>query len=111
MKKLLIVLIAAFASITANAQAGTPKKVTGITKDSLSQQPVPQVTITLLEGAKSLMNTQSSETGHFILQNIMLGNYTLAISSVGYQKKTLSLTVKQDSASIDLGVILLMNEG
>jgi ferric enterobactin receptor len=111
MTRLLISLIGFIASVASNAQTATPRNITGMLKDSLTHQPVPQATIALLAGTKSMANTQSSETGSFILSNISPGDYTLAISSVGYEKKGISITVKSDSVSINLETIWLMTEG
>ncbi|ANE50816.1 TonB-dependent receptor domain-containing protein [Flavisolibacter tropicus] len=111
MKKLLMSLVAVVAFATLNAQSVTPKNITGIVKDSLTQQPLPQATVALLEGTRSLANTQSTETGSFTLSTITPGNYTLTISSVGYEKKSMPITVKSDNTTIDLGTIWLITEG
>jgi ferric enterobactin receptor len=111
MKGLLLALVGVVAFMASNAQTTTPKSITGMLKDSLTQQPVPQATIALLEGTKSLMTTRSSETGNFTFPNVKPGSYTLGISSVGYTKKSIAITVKPDSASTNLGIIWLMTEG
>ncbi|HYH15878.1 MAG TPA: outer membrane beta-barrel family protein, partial [Flavisolibacter sp.] len=111
MKRLLILLIVVVTSIYTNAQSSHLKVITGIIKDSLTQQPVSQATIVLLEGGKSLVNTRSLETGGFTLQNVLPGTYTLAISSIGYGKKSVPIVVSTDSSSTDVGVIFLMTEG
>lgn len=62
---------------------------------------VPMATVQLLEIAKG---TQADENGKFLLENITPGNYTLQISSIGYQTINQSIEV-QEHQSLHLGRI------
>ncbi len=104
-------MIVVITSIDVYGQSSNTLTLKGIIKDSLSQQPVSQATIGLLDGERIVQNVRSSESGSFTLQNVLPGKYSMAISSVGYEKKSIPITVSQDSLSTDVGVIYLITEG
>jgi outer membrane receptor for ferrienterochelin and colicin len=88
------------ASLVANAQ-GT---ITGTLLDSATAKPIDKLTVTL-QGASSRQTTTDS-LGRFILGDVPFGQYTLALSAVGYQQKTVPVTLSAANSAITLNTAL-----
>ncbi|MFW6020111.1 MAG: TonB-dependent receptor [Bacteroidales bacterium] len=89
MKRLGLVLSMLLITIIANAQFS----ISGIVKDSRSNESLPGAHI-LLE--KTLKSTVSAPDGKFRFKNIKKGTYELTISYVGYQTWEKEITVDED---------------
>jgi len=92
--------------IAANAQDhGTVK---AIVLDSLTNQPIPLATVSVLQLKDSSLvsYTVTDKNGVFILRNLRQEPSRLLISHVGYQSRHVSLKFEKDGI-IDLGKVLL----
>jgi len=107
MKKILLAIFCCSLSILASAQTSAPTiTIKGSVIDSASKQPIGYVTVAL-EDAKSKTTVRSNLTkddGTFQLKG-PVGNYILALVSVGYKDKVLPLASSGDV--IDMGKIVL----
>jgi outer membrane receptor protein involved in Fe transport len=92
----------------ATAQKGNGR-ITGTVADAASQQAVPYATISLVSPAtnKPVDGTMADEKGQFVLERVANGSYSLVISFIGYETKTMAVEVADRKAVIDLGRIAL----
>jgi len=111
MKHLCTLLLLSVWATSAQAQALHSGKLTGSLTDSTTAKPVPFATAALMDGAKLVTGTTTDGAGAFVLPNIPVGSYTLALSFVGYQTKRIPVTLTADQPVRQLGSILLMTEG
>ncbi|MEO6489076.1 MAG: outer membrane beta-barrel protein [Ferruginibacter sp.] len=104
MKKIFL-LAAIFLTITGLAQKVT---VTGIAIDSLSRQPIPNATITLLLNSDSSLVsfTMGNDNGRFELKDIRFGEYRLLITHINYYNRITTFSIK-DGNIADLGNVLM----
>lgn len=111
MPKLIILLVSALTCLGALAQTGQEGKISGTLVDSLTQKPISNATITLLQDTKKVSTTTSTETGTFSIQHISFGHYVVTLTSVGYGSKTLQVSLSADKPAINLGTITAAPEG
>jgi Fe(3+) dicitrate transport protein len=95
-----VLLLSLFSPIGLMAQKAIVK---GKIEDESSKQSLAYVNISLNEK----LGTYSNPDGTFTLRNIQTGTYELIISSIGYDKHSLSLSVNTEEEIIDLGKINL----
>ncbi len=84
--------------------------LTGILKDSATGKPIEYATLSLLQqdNRQPLKGALSDAQGRFTFSNIATGNYELAISFMGYERKTIqALQVTALAPTLSLGTILL----
>ncbi len=86
-----IILLSLFlvASVALNAQH---QQIRGQIFDCASHEGLHLVSVGLLGTTKG---TVSDESGRFVIDEISAGNYTLAVSSVGYEEKHIPVTIPQ----------------
>lgn len=92
-----------------NAEAGT---ITGKILDP-QKNPVEFATITLLKASDSTLvkGELSDATGIFLIVHVNEGEYSLVISSMGYEKKSFEkITFDVSHTIVDLGTILLSTQ-
>lgn len=119
MKKTLILLLAmvtSFVTVQAQVPAGIgPEqkgngRITGTVVDARDNRTVPSATITLANPAtnKPVKGALTNERGVFIISNIVSGTYTLILSFIGYETKTIAnIKAGGNSADVMLGTIKL----
>jgi outer membrane receptor protein involved in Fe transport len=110
MKKILLVLIATAFSSIVFAQNATPGKgkISGVVKDSTNQsKPVEFANVTLMDATthKPVDGTMCDGDGKFSIPRIAVGRYQLAISFLGYETKTINVTITDKKSDIDLGSV------
>lgn len=83
--------------------------ISGIVRVESNRSPLPYVNVVLFQGTDStfVAGTISNEQGFFTLSGIKPGQYTLRLSSIGYNRVFLPLQVGRLSAFLDLGTIYL----
>ena len=87
-------------------------KISGMLTDSITHMPIPFATVALLnQQTKALIKgTQADTSGHFVLENLPAGAFTLRVSYVGYNN-FLKEDILIDPATGDLNLgTLLMSE-
>ena len=87
-------------------------KISGMLTDSITHMPIPFATVALLnQQTKALIKgTQTDTSGHFVLENLPAGAFTLRVSYVGYNN-FLKEDILIDPATGDLNLgTLLMSE-
>jgi len=87
-------------------------KISGMLTDSITHMPIPFATVALLnQQTKALVKgTQTDTSGHFVLENLPAGAFTLRVSYVGYNN-FLKEDILIDPATGDLNLgTLLMSE-
>ena len=81
-------------------------KIYGTITDSVSSEPLSFTTLHIKTEKDSLIKTIISKTdGKFIIENLKIAKYHLAIISTGYQEKV--ITIEAGVATINLGAISL----
>ena len=68
--------------------------IAGIVKNILNSKPLKRVEV-VLEGTEK--STISNKEGHFIFENLILGDYTLRLRRSGYQSKSYKVFVGEES--------------
>lgn len=89
-------------------------KITGNLIDSVSTQPVEFATVVLVDAKsnKEVNGTITDEKGEFKLQNVKLGEYSLQISFLGYNNKTVTgIKLTPERPDSGLGSVFMLGEG
>ncbi|MGF7217211.1 outer membrane receptor protein involved in Fe transport [Spirosoma lacussanchae] len=110
MKRLCTVAALALWVGNALAQSSPTARVTGSLIDSTTAQPVPFATVAVRDAATLIAGVTTDSAGVFALPNLPLGNYTLTLSSVGYQARSQSLVLRADQPSVRLNGLRLRSE-
>lgn len=106
-------------SIRAVAQQPTPSaasqsagQLNGIVLDSVTRQPVPFATVALLTAAGAVLTGKTtSESGSFAFSGVLPGSYSLRLTFIGYQSRTVdALTLTAQKPVLQLGTLLLRPE-
>jgi outer membrane receptor protein involved in Fe transport len=79
-------------------------KITGTLTDSATAKPIAKLTVTL-QGART-QQTVTDSLGIFTINGLSFGNYTLQLSAVGYQPKTLPVSLSQEKQSVTVNTSL-----
>jgi len=117
MKKLFVLFVLLSSSITSFAQVPAtsqtaPKgsaKISGVLLDSTTNKPVDFASIALINPAtnKPVDGTMADQVGKFSIPKVATGKYKLVISFLGYESKSMMLTIKDKNDDQELGVIKL----
>jgi hypothetical protein len=96
-------------SFCAIASAQKNGMVKGIVFDTLTKQPVPSATITLMQKKDSSLVsfTMTDNTGRFELTGIQNGEYRLLITHVNYHNSVKYFKIDDEHKSADLGNIIV----
>ncbi|MDB5241546.1 MAG: TonB-dependent receptor [Spirosoma sp.] len=92
------------------AQSANPGSITGSLIDSTTRRPVPFATVAVRNASTLVAGTTTDSTGTFLLPSLLLGNYTLTLSSVGYVSQTQPVTLTADRPAAVVGAIQLRSE-
>ncbi|RTQ52501.1 TonB-dependent receptor [Hymenobacter gummosus] len=100
------------AQTTAAPGAATAKaagRITGVVQNAASKQAVEFATVALLAAGseKAVLAGACDEKGEFVLANVPVGEYTLAVSFVGYQPQRVAVTVTAAQPAVQLPPVLL----
>lgn len=87
--KLLQLKIAAISLVMLAAASGYGQnntKISGTVSDSLTHEPIPFATVALLnqQTKAPVKGIQTDTSGHFVLENVPVGTFTLRVTYVGY---------------------------
>ncbi len=92
----------------------TPHKgnghIFGIAKDSITQLPIEFANVALIDlnSNKPVDGTVCDEKGKFSLNKVAMGNYSVVISFIGLQTRTIpNVIISDKKTEIDLGVIII----
>lgn len=87
-------------------------QLSGVVLDSVTRQPVPFATVALLTTAGTVLTGKTtSETGSFAFMDVLPGAYSLRLSFVGYQTRTVNaVTLTAQKPILQLGTLLLRPE-
>ncbi|ADB36885.1 TonB-dependent receptor domain-containing protein [Spirosoma linguale] len=96
-------------SSTASQSIG---QISGTVLDSVTRQPVPFATVALSTSTGNVLAGKiTSETGTFMFSGLLPGSYTLRLTFVGYQTRTLTAFALTDQKpGVQLGTLLLHPE-
>lgn len=99
------------AVIPGTAQA-TPKgsaKIVGYILDSTDTKPVEFASVALINKAtnRPVDGASADQVGKFVLNKVAQGDYKIVISFIGYESKTLFVSINSKNDDHDLGVIKL----
>ncbi len=113
MQKIILTCSIVLSCLFSYSQQKSGAAITGLAVDSLTRAPIEYATITFfLKGSKkALTGTTSDNTGHFVLNNIAEGNYTILVESIGYLPFSMKNVVLNKSDQLDLKEILLIKRG
>ncbi|MGK4568349.1 carboxypeptidase-like regulatory domain-containing protein [Flavobacterium sp. 3HN19-14] len=103
---------------SANAQnypvaAGLKGKITGMVTDSITKAPVDYASVSLYktDSTTPITGALTDETGSFKLNEVPAGTYTLAISFIGYNTRTITpITTTDAKLDASVGKIILSSE-
>jgi len=110
MRKLNLIFILLFIAVTLWGQNKGAGKITGIVLESSNGNPVEYASIQLLKISDlSIVNvTISDNKGNFSLDNLAIGEYSLAVSFMGFEKLQLpKISLTKEQSSLNLGKISL----
>lgn len=109
MRNIIISVCAVFSLSTQLFAQVSQVSISGIVRVEFDQSPLPYVNVVLFQGTDStfVAGTISNEQGFFTLSGIKPGQYTLRLSSIGYNRVFLPLQVGRLSAFLDLGTIYM----
>jgi outer membrane receptor protein involved in Fe transport len=105
----LVFTFLALLSITFGASAQGNGKISGRVIDSLSQKPVEFANVALATSSSTspIDGTVCNEKGEFNISKIAAGNYQVMISFIGFETKTIDVTLEAKHDDIDLGNIII----
>lgn len=94
---------------TAQAAPKGSAKIIGFLLDSTDSKPVEFATLALINTKtnKPVDGTVADGVGKFTLNKVAVGSYKIVISFIGYDSKTVFLTISEKNDDRDLGVIKL----
>ncbi len=109
MRYFIISIIALFIASTSTQAQVNQVTLSGTVRVESDRSPLPYVNIVLFQGTDStfVAGTISNEQGLFTLTGIKPGQYTLRLSSIGYERVFLPVQVGRLSAFLDIGTILM----
>ena len=112
MKKVLFALLAVVSTfLTAAASTNdipdANARISGTVVDSVTNKPVEFATIALIDPSTGspVDGTIADDKGEFVINKVAPGKYNLAISFIGFETRTIPITV--DNRNIDLGTIII----
>lgn len=107
MKLTFTFLAAVFISLGALAQGNV--KITGTVFDSLTQRPVEfaNVALVLPSSSTPIDGTVCNEKGEFTLSKIPVGKYQLLISFIGFETRTIDVSVDEKNHDVNVGRIII----
>ncbi len=111
MKKIALALL--FIAHTALATTEEPGsgKISGVVTDSGSKESVEFASVALVtDEGKTIDGTICDAKGKFTINKVSNGKYSLVISFVGYETKTIEVEVTDANHNIDLGTINISTE-
>jgi len=107
----IITIITLFSFYFANAQE---KKmfISGIVKDSINKNNVAYVSVAIykMPEKKLITGTMTDEKGEFKLSKLGNGNYTIKLTFVGYETKTIAMELNEKSVTIENPIYLKEND-
>jgi outer membrane receptor protein involved in Fe transport len=94
---------------TAQAASKGSAKIIGFLLDSTDSKPVEFATLALINSKtnKPVDGTVADAQGKFTLNKVAVGSYKIVVSFIGYESKTVFLSVSEKNDDQDLGVIKL----
>jgi outer membrane receptor protein involved in Fe transport len=110
MKTILLATVIFFTSVIATFSQTGKVTLSGQVQNNQSKSPMAYVNVILKAGKtdSTVTGTISGEDGRFSIPGVKPGNYTLAISFVGFQGKTLNVLVGQLNDFLDFGTVMLV---
>jgi outer membrane receptor protein involved in Fe transport len=108
LKALLFVMIVqwAWAQTPGRPMQTGDGKITGFVKDSTNNEAVEFANVALLEATGKPVNGDVCDPkGKFTISNVPDGNYTIAISFIGFKTKKIKVQITDQKNSINLGTI------
>ncbi len=101
---ILLVSLNGFAMNTPEVSDG---KISGVVIDSGSGNPVEYATVALIKkGSDQPVNgAVCDDKGKFTIKNIPPGNYTVVVSFIGYESKSVDVNIPEKNNDINLGTI------
>ena len=105
----LLFLTSTFVSASSiNLKPGT---ITGIVYDQVLNEPLPYVTVLLIQNdGKTLSGTITDAKGIFLIENVPLGTYNLSVQFIGYATMDQSVTISDKKSEFDLGKLYLQED-
>jgi len=107
MLKFLTLIILVVLAGNVRAQTDSSIKLIGAVIDSATTKAVPYATVILLKDQQKVATTATDTLGKFELKNFKSGQYTVELSSVGYEVKLVSVSVTPNEGEQNIGVFQL----
>lgn len=102
MKTLFTLLLAISLAFGAKSQLPTQLSITGSLTDSVTKKPISFATVLLKNDKKiQVKSIVTSKEGTFTLNGVTSGNYVLTFVNVGYQNKSVSISLANTSIVLD----------
>lgn len=99
MRQLLLILI--FFYLTTSVLRAQVNSITGVVKDSHSQEPLPYVNVFF---ANTSIGTSTNSNGEFSLSGFQSGKYDLTISFIGYTTQQYSFDFNNSTYKLDVAL-------
>ena len=102
MKTLFTLLLAISLAFCAKSQVPTPLTINGSLTDSVTKKPISFATVLLKSDKKiQIKSVVTTKEGTFALNGIASGNYLLTFVNVGYQNKSVSISLANTSLVLE----------
>lgn len=106
--KMPTLLLSLLFPISAYSQQTVSQQIRGVIKDQLSGEAIPMVSVKLLELPG--ISTQTTADGHFSLQNVPIGRYSIQASCVGYTPTVINEIILSSGKEVLLEITMLTSE-
>lgn len=93
------------------SEASLSGTIRGVLRDSLTQEPLPFVSVSLYRGEKLITGTLSDEKGSFTLREVPIGKYRLRIQPLGYAPTDKIIETTPLRPDLNLGTLYLSQIG
>ncbi|WP_291856837.1 TonB-dependent receptor [Marinilabilia sp.] len=107
--KMKIYLIWMFCFVLLELSAQTPtQNIKGRVLDADTHMPLPQVNVYIVD-SNPLIGTTTDANGHYIMENVQIGRYTISFSFIGYEQALLKEINVGSGKETELNVLLKEN--
>ncbi|HXD76661.1 MAG TPA: outer membrane beta-barrel protein [Puia sp.] len=109
MKLYLLIMAAALLLISFSGYGQETMRIFGTLTDSVTHEPVPYATVSLLnqQTKAAVKATHTDTSGHFVLENVPAGTFSLRVSAVRYNILKEDIVINSATGDLNAGTLLM----